>query len=318
MESALPKLDIVRQVEYMRDVRGIKFNIVNEEQAAQFLSTSNYYFKIKAFEKNYSTYVVSPNTIATGLSGKYCDLEFAYLQELSTLDMYLREQVLFLALSVEHFLKVRLICDISENPREDGYTITDEFLKHQPTVRETIEQKKRNSYCENLINKYSDKFPAWALVEVLSFGDLINFADLYYSHFPNRSVKVGNLRIVKFLRNAAAHNNCLINNLSDNTGSSFSQNKDARTFVSKIDGLSNKTIAKKMGNRTIHDLVVLICTYCDIVTSDHSKKRKLESLQYLLENRFILHKDYFSSNMLLVSNYEFIKKVVDKALSMCI
>lgn len=36
--KARPKLTIEAQVTYMRDVKGIKFNIVSEQQAAAFLS----------------------------------------------------------------------------------------------------------------------------------------------------------------------------------------------------------------------------------------------------------------------------------------
>lgn len=318
MEKSRPKLDLVGQIAYMRDKQGIQFNIVNEEQALVFLSESNYYFKIKSFEKNYSKYSTSEKTVALGLAGKYCNLEFAYLQELSTLDMYLREQVLTLSLSIEHFLRVRLMHDISENQVEDGYEIVEKFLSNHPQVSTYIEQKKNNSYCEELINKYHERFPVWVLVEILSFGDLINFADLYYSRYPSKEVKIGNLRIVKFLRNAAAHNNCLINNLSDISGASFKQNKDANLYISSIKGIGSKTKIKKMGNRTMHDMVVLICTFLSIVTSERTKHYQMQAFQALLENRFTYHKDYFSSNALLQTNYDFLKKVVDKAVEDCI
>lgn len=311
-EKDRPKLTVEGQIAYMRDVKGIKFNIVNEEQASKFLHENSYYFKLKAFEKNYSKYSQGENC------GKYYDLEFAYLQELSTLDMHLRESILLMSLDIEHYLKVHLLKDISDNENEDGYSIVEEFLNNMPNVSQSIQEKSRNSYCENLIQKYADRFSIWTIVEVLSFGDLLNLCDLYYSRYPDRSIRISNYRIVKFLRNAAAHNNCLINNLADNTGKGFSQNREANRFVASIGGISASVQSKKMGNRFIHDFVVFLLCFRGIVSSEGVKKHKMESLKDLVDNRFTLHKEYFERNMLLVTNYQFVKKVIDKIAESCV
>lgn len=309
-----PKLTIPRQIEYMRDEKGIKFNLVTEDSAAEFLRKNNYYFKLKAFEKNYEKYASGEN------AGKYFDLEFAYLQELSTLDMYLREQILSMTLDIEHYFKVRLLNDISENNGEDGYSIVEKFFACQPDILQGIQDKRKNSYCEDLIRKYADAFAVWNVVEILSFGDLLELSALYYATAPNRepAPNIGNLRVVKFLRNAAAHNNCLINNLRDNSGQGFPQNREANTFVGKIPDISNKVRIKKMGNRFIHDFVTMLCCFHTIVSSDKVKQHQMQKIKGLLDGRFTKHSEYFSKNQLLVSNYEFSKKVVDKFAGMCI
>lgn len=69
-------------------------------------------------------------------------MDFAYLQELSTLDMYLREIVLNFTLDIEHFLKVHLLKNISDNKDEDGYAIVEEFLSIQKYQREYKESQK--------------------------------------------------------------------------------------------------------------------------------------------------------------------------------
>lgn len=55
--KARPKLTIEAQVTYMRDVKGIKFNIVSEQQAAAFLSENNYYnaYRLNAASHNILT-----------------------------------------------------------------------------------------------------------------------------------------------------------------------------------------------------------------------------------------------------------------------
>lgn len=306
-----PKLTIAGQIQHMRDAKGIKFEIVDEEQAAEFLSSHNYYFKVKAFAKNYNKCSGGDN------KGKYFDLEFAYLQELSKLDMCLRETILNMALDIEHFLKVRLLHDMSQNPEEDGYSSVEEFLSWQPNVKDDIANKAKDSYCESLIEKYKDHFPAWAFVEVLSFGDLINFCDYYYRNYPTKGICIGDLRIVKFLRNACAHNNCLINNLSNNS-SSFTKSRTVNLQLSKVPGISNPMRIKKMNNRTVHDFVVLLYCFDSLVTSNNAKKRQLEKLQNLFSERFVMHKEYFSNNALLCSNYEFVKKVIDFLITTCV
>lgn len=309
-----PKLTIPQQIEYMRDQKGIKFNIVTEESAAEFLRKNNYYFKLKAFEKNYSKYVKGEN------AGKYFQLEFAYLQELSTLDMYLREQILSMTLDIEHYIKVHLLKDISEDPEEDGYSIVNRFFACQPDVLQAIQNKRKNSYCEDLIRKYTGSFAVWNIVEILSFGDLLELAELYYATTHNKKpiVDIGNFRIVKFLRNAAAHNNCLINNLGDHSGSGFHQNREANSFVSSIPEISTNVRTKKMGNRFIHDFVTMLYCFSIVVSSSRVKQRQIEKLKNLIDNRFTKHSEYFSDNQLLISNYEFAKKVVDKFAEACI
>ena len=307
-----PKLSAQQQVEHMRDKKGIKFTIVTEEEAAIFLRDSSYYFKVKAFRKNYSKYNSGEN------QGKYYNLEFAYLKELSTLDMHLREIILSMVLDIEHYLKVQLLNDISENSNEDGYKIVRTFFECHPDVRERITQKATNSYCADLVRVYGQNFAAWNIVEVLSFGDLLNLCDLYYSQYPNGKINIGDFRIVKFLRNAAAHNNCLINNLADNSGTGFKQNRSANLIVSEIEGISSNIRQKKMGNRFVHDFVVMLYCFNVIISSQMVKKHQFEKLKKLIDERFVLRKEYFLDNALLVSNYNFVKKVVDKFADTCV
>jgi hypothetical protein len=66
------KLTIDEQIDYMKNKSGIKFNIVSEEEAKNFLTKNTYYFKIKAYAKNYEKYQEGEN------AGKYINLEFAY------------------------------------------------------------------------------------------------------------------------------------------------------------------------------------------------------------------------------------------------
>ena len=120
-----PKLTIEQQVEHLKN-KGVAFTLCTEDQAVSFLKYSTFFFKVKAFDKDYD---INPKT------GKYLNLDFAYLMELSTLDMHLRRLILHATLDLEHYLKVMLIREISENPDEDGYEIVERFFKTYPDVK---------------------------------------------------------------------------------------------------------------------------------------------------------------------------------------
>ena len=104
-----PKLTVDEQIMDMQK-KGITFDKASVDDAKKFLKENNYYFKLKAFGRNYDKYS------ATDKKGQYINLDFAYLQELSTIDMYLRKMILSMALDIEHALKVQLLYDLSENP----------------------------------------------------------------------------------------------------------------------------------------------------------------------------------------------------------
>lgn len=124
------KLSIDEQLEKMKS-SGVKFDIVSEESAKEFISNNTYYFKLKSFQKNYYK----------NKDGKYIDLEFAYLKDFSTIDMWFRRLVLSMVLSIEHSMKVKLNKDISDNPDEDGYSIVNEFLNNNNYIVKALYSK---------------------------------------------------------------------------------------------------------------------------------------------------------------------------------
>lgn len=60
-------------------IKGIKFDIVKEE-AKIFLQNNNYYMKLASYRANCDK---------RKSNGEYINLDFAYLRELSTIDMHL-------------------------------------------------------------------------------------------------------------------------------------------------------------------------------------------------------------------------------------
>lgn len=62
-------------IQHMKD-RGVRFDIIKEEEAKDFLTNNNYYMKLAAYRTNYQKRTEGKN------AGKYINLEFVYLQEL--------------------------------------------------------------------------------------------------------------------------------------------------------------------------------------------------------------------------------------------
>jgi len=312
MDIMKPKLSLDEQIRYMRDEKGIQFVIVDETAAMEFLQYNNYYFKMKSYAKNFDKYQKGPN------AGKYINLDFAYLIELSILDMHLRKYILSLTLDLEHFLKSQLLRDIADNNEEDGYKLVADFLEENSYVNKNIENKRGYSACADIVNKYSGQFAVWNIVEVISFGDFIKLYEKYYrKHGIDKRVLNG-LWSVKFLRNAAAHNNCLLNSIVTPYSIKIKPNKDINTFIGKIPGMSGTSINNKMANPVIRDFIVTLFVYYNVVTSPKVKKHAMQDLKSLMEDRFTRHKDYFAKNDGLVSYYKFVKIIVDYFYDRCI
>lgn len=315
-ETNKPKLTIDEQIQNMKD-KNIQFSIVNEKEAEKFLSYNNYYFKIKAYLKVFDKYSSGEN------KGKYYNVDFAYIKELSTLDMYFRKAILNIALDTEHYLKVKILFDISNNSYENGYDIVNNFISQYDNVKDRIALKSKNSTCEQLIKKNIDKFSAWNLIEVLSFGDFINFYSCYYNTYgyAEKDSMVNELKPIKFLRNAAAHNNCLLNTLRDNTYNGFQLNRSVNSFIAKIKICSSNVLHKKMGNRVIHDFVVLLYVFYQLTSKSELQKSRINTfndLKIMFDERFAKHDEYFNCNALVTSNFDFLKKVVDKMVELSI
>lgn len=306
------KYSVDKQIDHMKKL-GIEFNRFSEEQAKDFLTFNTYYFKLKAYQKSFEK---------NRKTKKYIRLDFAYLVEISTLDTHLRNFILDLSLSIEHSLKTQLIREITINPQEDGYNIVKQFLSKYPYIEKNIKNKQiYNSACGDLCDKYNNNWPAWAIVEVLSFGEFIKLYGFYFTtyHADLTNNIVPYLWSLKFIRNAAAHNNCLLNSLRIpythrgemmNGNYTFKPTKKLITTIMKLPNHPKNTV-KYLSNPIIHDFVASLFLLDEVCKSEAMKKSILNDLSDLWDKRFLRHKDYFSKNELFKSRYYFIKYIID-------
>lgn len=303
-----PKLTTSEIINHMKK-QGIRFEIASEQEAYTFLTQNTYYFKIKAYKKIYDVYTENSEK-----RGQYINLDFAYLRELSTIDAAFRKFIIKASLDIEHFLKVQLLRHFDGNEKEDGYNIVNKYFERYG-AKEEIAQRNNSYVCSGLIEKYKDDFAIWNIVEVLTFKQFIDLYELYFREYPCKESMVNMLMPIKFLRNAAAHNNCLLNRLKDfpedgRITKEIQPNKKVMKFVSEIKSISALVRNSKLQNHVIHDFVTLIYVHERIVTSGKTKEHFHAELQELIE-RFFKHEEYFEKNQLIKSYWIFLKKVVD-------
>ena len=277
--SIKPMLCVEDLINHSKD-KGIVFNIISEADAEKYLDKNNNYFKLTSYRKNYTKTTSGPN------QGQYAHLDFAHLIELARLDVEIRHLLLKMCLDIEHFLKVSLIKAVEDNFRagtgEDGYRIVVDFLTDAGTpdfgkrtyavtqranaISRKIRQNQKNPYCEGLMDKYRTEMPIWAFVEMISFGDLKELIQ-YYSETTgwNAPVDLQSLDRVRQIRNAAAHNNCIINDLTP-SATPIKTPLFITRFVSSA-GIGKNMRAKKLSNGRVNQIVHLLYVYDRVVTS---------------------------------------------------
>lgn len=300
--------------------KGIKFDLMTKEHALKFLLSNNNYFKLTSYRKNFSKYNYGKK------QGCYIDLDFAYLRDLSIIDMHLRHILLKMTLDIEHYVKVNLLTHMESNSEEDGYKAVAEFIKKNDdgdknTVVSDIVKNSGSPYCGELLFKYHinkksksiENFPIWAFVEVISFGKLKDFYKFYYDDLGIKDTNdIGFLlTTVNQLRNAVAHNNCLINNLHPshpNCLTYYHPNYRVMDFLSKA-GISKSTRTNKMRNPRLRQIASTIYVFDSIVTSNAIKKSRYLELNKLVEERMVLKNHFYEKNETILSAFDFIRKI---------
>ncbi|MGT2783788.1 Abi family protein [Streptococcus merionis] len=145
-----PKKLVSQLVSDMKVSRGITFNYMGESIAIDYLSNINNYLRTAAYRKNYQKYQKGPK------KGKYLNLDFSYLVEMSVLDMHYRFLIQKMCSDIEHSMCVQLIRDIENDSTTDGYDLVHDFFTKYPKeikkIQSTIASPHTESPLEILYN----------------------------------------------------------------------------------------------------------------------------------------------------------------------
>ena len=286
--------------------RGITFNEISENDAKQFLQNNNYYMKLAAYRANY-------DKCDTGKrQGQYKKLDFGYLKDLSTIDMYLRYIVMDMCLDIEHVIKVRLIKNITNNPSEDGYDIVRKFIDQDDNLRilKNIRSHKSGEYCKDLIEKYYPYFPVWVFVELISFGDLLYFCSFYEKIYGVQIINNKLMNTVRDVRNAAAHSNCLLNKMTEKIDSTKQVNNEISSFIIGMKNISKTSRVNNLSYKFTNSFVTVLYVY-DSLMNEIPKQKRYKEIQEFMNGRVVKNKQFFQSNSKIIGVYNFHKKVID-------
>lgn len=286
------KFTVDNQISYMEE-KGISFKFIDIEKAKSFLNNNSYYFKLTTFRKNYYK----------SKSGKYINLDFGNLNDLATIDMHFRYLIIQLTLDIEHSLKAKLMNLITNDPKEDGYSIVAEFDSYSETkhyyynelkpederrdyrsiVKSIMDRdNQKYGYSDDLHTKRSSNPAVWVLIELMTYGELNRFVEFYVENEKlgfkslNQSEKL--LKATKKMRNAAAHSRAILINMTNSTSGIPIEVKN---YAMKCN-IDERNINKYFHNMKVNDFCAILILHETYVISNQTKRiRKKEMLKFI-------------------------------------
>lgn len=118
------------------------------------------------------------------------------------------------------------------------------------------------------------------------------------------------LREIVKLRNAVAHNSCVLSEL-DKKDNLHRADTLVINYLREC-GVGKETRSNKLSNSRIRQMTYALYMFNEIVTSNGIKKNVTEDINELFFGRIIRHKEYYNNNGLLKSVYLYFKKIIEK------
>lgn len=282
--------------------KGITFKLCDKNRAKEILENRTYYYKLASYRKNFNK---------DRDTKKYLNLDFEYLNDLASIDTYIKQYLFSLAIDIEHSAKTALMTDITYNINEDGYNLIEKFkeenIQHKRMYTSAIDQFQRNNYLKHMSNKRKE-ISTWVFLEIINFGVLTRLIELYCSiyainknHILKKLSKL--LRHVKNIRNTCAHNNVFIINMQHRQSYIKNPTVESRTICDRIGIDSDYAYYNKT-----HDLLILFELHKLLCSNDLSRRRYEEGL--LVLKRAKRHSEYYQKNDKIIKLYHFFEQLL--------
>lgn len=295
--------------------KGIRFELMTREDAILYLEKNNNYFRLRSYRKNFAKVEEGPR------KGEYANLDFMMLVDTAIVDAILRNEMLILTLDIEHFAKMSLLSKI-EAAGEDGYAVVTDYIQSRNFKRpdgtvvnltkDEISRGSSSTYVSGILDKYPNfEFPAWAFMEVITFGTFCHFYRFCGQRFKNKKMeKEFYLFIaVKEIRNACAHNNCILNNLEpDERGVSLGY--AVSKALGKVSGVGKEQRQSRMKNPRLRQIATTLYLHKKFASKEVYRYRAKSLHEFL--SRMLMHLDYYEATATqIASTFSFLASVIN-------
>lgn len=178
-------------------------------------------------------------------------------------------------------------------------------------IKSDISRGSNSPYVSDLITYYPDfSFPAWSFMEVIAFGTFIEFYKFCANRFDDKQMNRNYylLQKIKSIRNACAHNNCILNNLTAGTAHYNTPNV-LYVAVGSVKTIGKSARKSRLSNDRLVEITATLYKH-EALASDGIHKHRAEQLQ-IFKNRMMKHPEYYMQNLTIASSFDYLAKLID-------
>lgn len=304
------------QVEHMKS-QGIRFDIIDEISASKYLAEENNYFRVRSFRRGFKK-------VEEGASkGRYVNLDFGMLVDLAEIDDLFRTMMLKLTLDVEQGARLVLL-EEAQNHEDNPYSLVKDFLEstNGAKTKESLDKKAeklRNNtladpYVKGIVERYADDangYPLWALLELINFGSLCWFYPYVANRYGDPQMRQESyvLTVVRLLRNACAHGNCILNDVFGADHPETRVNFEVRKYIQSIQNIGTDQRDRMLNSERVYSIIATMYAhrqFASNVSYEAARGELQELLSRMRENRGY----YLGNNYAIVHAYDFFEKLV--------
>jgi hypothetical protein len=153
--------------------------------------------------------------------------------------------------------------------------------------------------------------PIWVLLEVGSFGTLVDFYRFCAKRWNDRKMihEHYQLKQVKAIRNSTAHSSCIINGFGTHELTPVKLDWGVSEALART-GIGKRSRKLRMKNPRMQQIVTLLYTYKEFVSDEAALSSTKENITALFE-RIDKTTHYYRKNSLIISSFNFLNRLFD-------